>query len=91
VREEQQEVECACQGQLSQHDKERQSPVRCGGTNESVLGATSSVATCAGKVRLMNRGSTEIVRVSFSFVVAYSGLPKSISEYSSGMPNIKSF
>lgn len=43
-----------CQGQLSWHAEERQSAVRCGGTGESVHGAAPSVATSAGKVRLMN-------------------------------------
>src|SRR3989338_5061258 len=75
--EEQQEVECArqgraclshhqaplrlCQGQLSRNDEERQSPVRRGGAGESVHGATASVATSAGEVRLMNGKSSGMV------------------------------
>ncbi|VVC83914.1 hypothetical protein, partial [Sideroxydans sp. CL21] len=41
-----------CQGQLSRHDEERQSPVCCGDTGESVQGAPSFVSTSAGKVCL---------------------------------------
>jgi len=47
-----------CQSQLSRHDEERQSPVRCGGTGESVHGSPPSVATSAGEVRLMSVTST---------------------------------
>jgi len=46
---------------LSRHDEERQSPVRRGGAGESVHGATPSVATSAGEVRLMSGKSTGMV------------------------------
>jgi len=77
TRKKQQEVECVrqgltylsvhqaplrlCQGQLSRHDEERQSPARRGGAGESVHSATPSVATSAGEVRLMNGKSTGMV------------------------------
>lgn len=48
----------ACWSDVLSH---RESPVRCGGTDESVHGATSSVATSAGKVRLMYEESTGMI------------------------------